>query len=50
MKKNYTNTDKCQKQYPKDVLMKRYSGNMQQIYRRAPMRKCDFNKDVLKLY
>ena len=23
---------------------------MQQIYRRAPMPKCDFNKDALQLY
>ena len=33
-----------QKQLPRGVLMKRCSENMQQIYRRTPMLKCDFNK------
>ena len=33
-----------QKQLPRGVLKKRYSENMLQIYRRAPMPKCDFNK------
>ena len=33
-----------QKQPPKGVLRKRSSENMQQIYRRTPMLKCDFNK------
>ena len=32
------------------VLKKRYSENMQQIYRRTPMPKCDFNKVALQLY
>ena len=32
------------------VLMKRCSENMQQIYRRTPMSKCDFNKVALQLY
>ena len=37
-----------QKQPPRGVLRKRYSENMQQIYRRTPMPKCDLNKVVLK--
>ena len=31
-------------------LRKIYSENMQQITRRTPMPKCDFNKAVLQLY
>ena len=34
----------CQKQPSKGVLMKGCSNNMQQIYRRTPMPKCNFNK------
>ena len=33
-----------QKQPFRGVLSKRCSENMQQIYRRTPMLKCDFNK------
>ena len=33
-----------QKQPPRDVLKKRCSENIQQIYRRTPMPKCEFNK------
>ena len=33
-----------QKQSSRDVLKKRCSENMQQIYKRAPMPKYDFNK------
>ena len=33
-----------QKQLFKGVLLKRCSENMQQIYRRKPISKCDFNK------
>ena len=33
-----------QKQHFRCVLKKRYSENMQQFCRRAPMSKCDFNK------
>ena len=33
-----------QKQPSRGALRKRCSENMQQIYRRTPMRKCDFNK------
>ena len=32
------------KQSPRGVSMKRCSENMQQIYRRTPMQKCDSNK------
>ena len=36
-----------QKQPSRGVLRKRCSENMQQIYRRTPMPKCDFNKVAL---
>ena len=39
-----------QKQPYKGVLRKRCSENMQQIYRRTPIPKCDFNKVALQLY
>ena len=32
------------------AFIKRYSEIMQQIYRRAPMPKCDFNKVALQFY
>ena len=32
------------------VLTKRFSENMEQIYRRILMPKCDFNKVALQLY
>ena len=32
------------------VPSKRYSENMQQIYKRAPRPNCDFNKVALQLY
>ena len=38
-----------QKQPPKGVLEKRCSENMQQIYRRAHMPNCDFNKVAIAL-
>ena len=41
---------KKQKQPPWGVHRKRCSENIQQIYRRTPMPKCDFNKVVLQLY
>ena len=41
---------KVQKQPPRGVPRKRYSENIQQIYRRTPMPKCDFNKVALQLY
>ena len=37
-------TSAMQKQPFRGVLRKRCSENMQQIYRRTPMPKCDFNK------
>ena len=39
-----------QKQLFREVLRKGCSENIQQIYRRTPMRKCDFNKVALQLY
>ena len=39
-----------QKQPLKGVLEKRCSENMQQIYRRTPMPKCNFNKVAKQLY
>ena len=39
-----------QKQPPRRVLSKRCSENMQQIYRRTPMPKCDFNKIAKQIY
>ena len=39
-----------QKQPPKGCSKKRCSENMQQIYRRTPMPKCDFNKVALQIY
>ena len=41
---------KLQKQPPRGVLRKRCSEKMQQIYRRTPIPKCDFNKVALQLY
>ena len=41
--------DKCFRKQPSiGVLIKRLSGNMQQIYRRAPMPKCDCKANLLK--
>ena len=39
-----------QKQPPRGVPRKRCSENMQHIYRRIPMSKCEFNKIALQLY
>ena len=39
-----------QKQLSRTVLKKRCSENMQHIYRRTPIPKCDFNKVALQLY
>ena len=39
-----------QKQLPGGVSMKRYSANMQQNYKRAPMPKCDYSNVALQLY
>ena len=43
-KKHSNERDICQKQPSRDFLRKRCFENMQQIYRRAPMGKCNFNK------
>ena len=43
-------SDNLQKQPTRGVPRKRRSENMQQIYRRAPMPKCDFNKVAKQLY
>ena len=39
-----------QSQPPRGVLNKSSSENMQQIYRRTPMPKCEFNKITKQLY
>ena len=39
-----------QKQHSRGVPRKKCSENMQQIYRRTPMQKCDFNKVLKQLY
>ena len=43
------NKKHIQKQPSGGVLRKRCSKNMQQVYRRAPMPKCDFNKAALQI-
>ena len=42
--------NKVQKQPTRGVLKKRFSENMQHIYMRTPMSKCDFNKVEKQLY
>ena len=37
-------------QFSRDVLSNRCSENIQQIYRRRPKPKCDFNKVAKQLY
>ena len=39
-----------QKQPPRGVPKNRCSENMQQIYRRTPIPKCDFNKAANQFY
>ena len=46
---SFTGIFSLQKQPSRDVLQKRCSKNMQQIYR-TPMPKCDFNNVALQLY
>ena len=41
---------KKQRQPSRGLLRKRYSENMQQIYRRIHMPKCDFNKVAKQVY
>ena len=48
--KSWILTSNNRKQPPRCVLGKRCSGNMQQIYMRTPMSKCDFNKVAKQLY
>ena len=45
-----TFTLKRQKQPSRGVLRKKCSENMQQIDRRTPMSKCDFNKVTLQIF
>ena len=42
-------TPHVQKELSRGVLRKTCSENMQQIYRRTPMPKCDFSKVALEL-
>ena len=42
--------NKVQKQPPRGVLKKKRSENMQQIYIRTPMPKCDFKKVAKQLH
>ena len=39
-----------QKQPPRGVLRKRCSENIQEIYRRTPVQKCDFKKVAKQLH
>ena len=50
--KGYIKESYCyiQKQPARCVFRKRCSENIQQIYRRTPMPKCDFNKVAKQLY
>ena len=45
-----TSAIKHQKEPLRGVPRKRCSENMQRIYRRTPVPKCDFNKVALQLY
>ena len=46
LRKGYT----LQKKTSGGVFRKSCSENIQQIYRRTPMQKCDFNKAALQFY
>ena len=46
----HAQNDNSQKQPSRGALIKIGSENMQQIYRRTPMPKCDFNKVPKQLY
>ena len=46
----YISYQNIQKQTSRGVRKKRCSENMQQIYKRTPMPKCDFNKVAQQLY
>ena len=43
-------TEAALQKQPASVLIKMCSENMQQMYRRKPMEKCDFNKVALQFY
>ena len=47
---SFSGISDIQKQSSRGVSRKRCSENMQQLYRRTPMPKCDLNKVVLQLY
>ena len=47
---NFTRSTITQKQPSRVVPRKKCSENMQQIYRRTPIPKYDFNKDAKQLY
>ena len=49
-RKSTKTSNELQKQPSRGVLIKRCSENMQQIYRRTPMPKCDFNNAALQFY
>ena len=46
----YISYQNIQKQSSRGVRKKKRSENMQQIYKRTPMPKCDFNKVAQQLY
>ena len=45
----FLNILKIQKQPSRGVVRKRCSENMQQVYRRTPMPKCDFNSNFVEI-
>ena len=47
---NIRNTFELQMHVSRGVFGKRFSENMQQIYRRTPMLKCGFSKVAKQLY
>ena len=47
--KSFSNDD-CRSNHPEVFLKKRCSENMQQIYMRTSIPKCDFNKVAKQLY
>ena len=44
--KEFIKNNKLQKQPPRDVLNKRCSENMQQVYRRTPMSTCPLSNQI----
>ena len=47
---NHIAKTKFRSSHPEDIAIKSCSENMQQIYRRTPMPKCNFNKVALLLH